>query len=96
MPNCPMILPSESSSWSILCSQRVVRRRLLSPTCESRGVAGVVRLMVIVAAPQGVEAVLASDPDVEIYACAIDERLDENAYILPGLGDAGDRIFGTE
>ena len=52
--------------------------------------------MVIVAAPQGVEAVLASDPDVEIYACAIDERLDENAYILPGLGDAGDRIFGTE
>ena len=63
---------------------------------REQGVAGVVRLMVIVAAPQGVEAVLASDPDVEIYACAIDERLDENAYILPGLGDAGDRIFGTE
>ena len=63
---------------------------------REQGVTGTIKLMVIVAAPQGVEAVLAADPNVQIYTCAIDERLDENAYILPGLGDAGDRIFGTE
>lgn len=54
-----------------------------------------IRLLVLVAAPEGVKAVLESDPDARIYTCAIDEGLDENAYIVPGLGDAGDRIFGT-
>ena len=53
---------------------------------REQGVAGVVRLMVIVAAPQGVEAVLASDPDVEIYACAIDERLDRERLHTSRLG----------
>ena len=52
-------------------------------------------LMVLVSAPEGIEAVLAADPDVHIFTCAIDDCLNENAYILPGLGDAGDRIFGT-
>ena len=52
-------------------------------------------LVVLVAAPEGVEAVLAADEHVRIITCAIDEGLNENAYILPGLGDAGDRIFGT-
>lgn len=55
-----------------------------------------IKLMVLVAAPQGIEAVLAADPGVQIYTCAIDECLNENAYIVPGLGDAGDRIFGTK
>lgn len=55
-----------------------------------------IKLMVLVAAPVGIEAVLAADPDVQIYTCAIDEGLNENAYIVPGLGDAGDRIFGTK
>ena len=49
----------------------------------------------LVAAPEGIEAVKAVHPDVEIFTAAIDERLNEKGYILPGLGDAGDRIFGT-
>ena len=54
-----------------------------------------ITLMSIVAAPQGIKKVLESHPDVEIFVAAIDETLNENAYIVPGLGDAGDRIFGT-
>lgn len=49
----------------------------------------------LVSAPEGLEAVKAKHPDVEIYTAAIDKGLNENAYILPGLGDAGDKIFGT-
>lgn len=55
-----------------------------------------IKLMVLVAAPEGIEAVLAADPDVRIYTCSIDECLNDRAYIVPGLGDAGDRIFGTK
>ena len=55
-----------------------------------------IKLMVLVAAPAGIEAVLAADPDVQIYTCAVDEGLNDHAYIVPGLGDAGDRIFGTK
>ncbi len=53
-------------------------------------------MMNIIGAPEGVAAVQAAHPDVEIYLAALDERLNENAYIVPGLGDAGDRIFGTK
>ena len=49
----------------------------------------------LVAAPEGLAALEAAHPDIEVYVAAIDQRLDENAYILPGLGDAGDRLFGT-
>ncbi|MCI8468920.1 MAG: uracil phosphoribosyltransferase, partial [Eggerthellaceae bacterium] len=59
-------------------------------------VKGTIKLMVLVAAPEGIQAVLDSDPDVRVYTCAVDEGLNENAYIVPGLGDAGDRIFGTK
>lgn len=55
-----------------------------------------IKLVVLVAAPVGIETVLAADPDVQIYTCAIDEGLNDHAYIVPGLGDAGDRIFGTK
>jgi uracil phosphoribosyltransferase len=55
-----------------------------------------IRLLVIIAAPEGIQAVVDTDPNVKIYTCAIDEHLDEHAYIVPGLGDAGDRIFGTK
>ena len=55
-----------------------------------------IRLMNLVAAPEGVKRVQDEHPDVDIYVAALDERLNENAYILPGLGDAGDRIFGTK
>ena len=55
-----------------------------------------IRLVNLVAAPQGIEAVRTAHPDVDIYVAAVDEGLNENAYIVPGLGDAGDRIFGTK
>ena len=55
-----------------------------------------IKLMVLVAAPQGVDAVQAEHPDVDIYVGAVDEKLNEVGYIVPGLGDAGDRIFGTK
>lgn len=54
------------------------------------------RLVVLVAAPEGVKAVQDAHPDVDIYAAALDERLDQSGYIFPGLGDAGDRLFGTK
>lgn len=54
-----------------------------------------IRLLVLVAAPEGVRAVFDFDPDVRLYTCALDRELNGGAYILPGLGDAGDRIFGT-
>ena len=53
-------------------------------------------MMNIIGAPEGVAAVQEAHPDVEIYLAALDEKLNENAYIVPGLGDAGDRIFGTK
>ncbi|OKZ01293.1 MAG: uracil phosphoribosyltransferase [Bacteroides sp. CAG:1060_57_27] len=55
-----------------------------------------IRLMCLVAAPDGVRKVMESHPDVDIYVAAVDERLNSDAYIVPGLGDAGDRIFGTK
>lgn len=54
-----------------------------------------IRLMSLVASPQGVKAVMDKHPDVDIYLAALDEGLNDKNYILPGLGDAGDRIFGT-
>ena len=54
-----------------------------------------IRFMCLVAAPEGVEAVTSAHPDVAIYTAALDRGLNEKAYIVPGLGDAGDRIFGT-
>ena len=54
------------------------------------------KLMCLIAAPEGVAAVQEAHPDVDIYVAAIDERLDEHGYIIPGLGDAGDRLFGTK
>lgn len=50
----------------------------------------------LVAAPEGLEKVQAAHPDIKIYTASVDERLNENGYILPGLGDAGDKIFGTK
>ena len=55
-----------------------------------------IRLMCLVGAPEGIERVQREHPDIDIYLAAVDDRLNENAYIVPGLGDAGDRIFGTK
>lgn len=53
------------------------------------------KLMCLIAAPEGVERVQRDHPDVDIYVAAVDEKLNEKSYIVPGLGDAGDRLFGT-
>lgn len=55
-----------------------------------------IKLMNIIAAPEGVARIRKDHPDVELYCAALDERLNEHGYIVPGLGDAGDRIFGTK
>jgi uracil phosphoribosyltransferase len=61
---------------------------------KKAGVASM-RFVCLVAAPEGIQAFHAHHPEVPIYAAAIDRQLNEKGYILPGLGDAGDRIFGT-
>ncbi len=55
-----------------------------------------IKLMVLVAAPEGIKLITDKHPDVELYCGAVDEKLNEHGYIVPGLGDAGDRIFGTK
>ena len=62
---------------------------------KKRGVKDI-KLAVLVAAPEGIKAVQEANPDVDIYAAAEDEKLLDNGYIFPGLGDAGDRLFGTK
>lgn len=62
---------------------------------KSRGIKRI-HFLCLIAAPEGLKALQEAHPDVEIYIGALDERLNENGYILPGLGDAGDRIYGTK
>ncbi|MCD6436332.1 MAG: uracil phosphoribosyltransferase [Clostridiales bacterium] len=62
---------------------------------KNRG-AEMIKFVCLIACPEGIEAVQKMHPDVDIYVASIDERLNEHAYIVPGLGDAGDRLFGTK
>lgn len=62
---------------------------------KSRGAKNI-KFMCLIAAPEGVKALTDAHPDVDIYIAAMDEKLDEKGYIVPGLGDAGDRLFGTK
>ena len=55
-----------------------------------------IRIMCLIAAPEGIKAIQDAHPDVDIYVASIDEKLNEKGYIVPGLGDAGDRLFGTK
>lgn len=55
-----------------------------------------IKVLVLVAAPEGIAALEAAHPDVELYTASIDQGLDAHGYIIPGLGDAGDKIFGTK
>ncbi len=55
-----------------------------------------IKLMCLLAAPEGLAVIQKEHPDVEVFVAAIDERLNDHGYIVPGLGDAGDRIFGTK
>ena len=61
---------------------------------KERG-ARTIRLMVLIAAPEGIRRVQQEHPEIDIYAAAVDDGLDDHGYILPGLGDAGDRLYGT-
>ncbi len=54
-----------------------------------------IKLLSLIAAPEGIKAITANHPDIKIYLASLDEKLNEKAYIVPGLGDAGDRLFGT-
>ena len=58
--------------------------------------AGIIKLVCIVGSPEGVEHVSKDHPDIQIYLAGLDENLNQNGYIVPGLGDAGDRLFGTQ
>ena len=62
---------------------------------KAKGVRNI-KFMCVIAAPEGLEAFTEAHPDVQVYCAAKDERLNEDKYIIPGLGDAGDRIFGTK
>ena len=62
---------------------------------KQRGVKSI-KLMNLIAAPEGIERILADHPDVDVFCAAIDKELNSHAYIVPGLGDAGDRLFGTK
>lgn len=62
---------------------------------KDRGVKNI-KLVCLIAAPEGVEAVQKAHPDVDIFVCAVDKYLNDHGYIVPGLGDAGDRLFGTK
>jgi len=62
---------------------------------KKRGTKGI-KLVCLIAAPEGIQRVQQDHPDVDIFVAAIDERLDSHGYIIPGLGDAGDRLFGTK
>ena len=92
-------MPTDISEWDVI---------ILDPMLATGGSASAaiqfiknydvkhIKLMNIIAAPEGVERVRKDHPDVEIYCAALDEKLNDHGYIVPGLGDAGDRIFGTK
>ena len=71
-------------------------RRRLSADADEKTVHAKLRFLCLIAAPEGVKRLQEAHPDVDIYIGALDERLNEHGYILPGLGDAGDRIYGTK
>ena len=62
---------------------------------KDRG-AKTIKLVCVVGAPEGVDRIMKDHPDVQIYLAGLDEKLNEHGYIVPGLGDAGDRLFGTK
>ncbi|MFI0473911.1 MULTISPECIES: uracil phosphoribosyltransferase [unclassified Halomonas] len=80
-----VIDPMLATGGSMIATLDMLRER----GCES------MKVIVLVAAPEGIERVREAHPDIDIYTASVDERLDENGYIVPGLGDAGDKIFGT-
>ena len=93
-------LPEPEGRIFILCDPMLATGHSAAAAVDVLNKAGVadrdIRLLALVAAPEGVEVLMQAHPDVEAYAAALDERLNDHAYIVPGLGDAGDRLFGTK
>lgn len=77
--------PMLATGGSAIAAIEMLKKRNCRPT----------KLMCLIASPEGVKAVQERHPDVDIYLAALDEKLDEHGYIVPGLGDAGDRLYGT-
>ncbi|MCB9958033.1 MAG: uracil phosphoribosyltransferase [Rhodospirillaceae bacterium] len=92
-------LPDLAGRPVLVCDPMLATGGSLSRTLElvmaHGAMASQVRVLTVIAAPEGLARVATAFPEVVIYTCAVDDRLDENAYIRPGLGDAGDRYFGT-
>lgn len=93
--NYQQISINDNYSSLIQCLQLVAQQSWPSMPLKKRGATSM-RLVVLVAAPEGVKAVQEAHPDVDIYAAGLDDHLNEDGYIVPGLGDAGDRLFGTK
>jgi len=93
-------LPEPGGRLFILCDPMLATGYSAAKALEILNEHGVedqnIRFMALVAAPEGVRVLAEQFPDIRIYAAALDEKLNENAYIVPGLGDAGDRLFGTK
>jgi uracil phosphoribosyltransferase len=93
-------LPEPEGRIFILCDPMLATGHSASAAVDILNNSGVadrsIRLLALVAAPEGVEVLCRAHPEVPTYAAALDERLNDHAYIVPGLGDAGDRLFGTK
>ena len=81
--------------WSIRCWRPAALPPRRSASLKKRGCKNI-KLVNLIAAPEGVARVQADHPDVDIYVAGMDEKLNDHGYIIPGLGDAGDRLFGTK
>ena len=81
--------------WAVnaITSRRILMRSLIV-SLKEKGAKNLI-LMCLVAAPEGVQVINEDHPDVPVYVAAVDDHLNDHGYIVPGLGDAGDRIFGT-
>ena len=91
-------LPQDITEWDVIVLDPMLATggsALDAITIVKRSQPKSVKFLCIIAAPEGIDALTKAHPDVQVYCAAVDERLNENGYILPGLGDAGDRIFGT-
>jgi uracil phosphoribosyltransferase len=92
-------LPKNKGQWFFIVDPMLATGNSLVHCCDiliRHGIAPEkIRAMCLVAAPEGLETFFKTHPNIRVYCAALDERLNENAYIVPGLGDAGDRMFGT-
>lgn len=92
-------LPKNKGQWFFIVDPMLATGNSLAYCCDlliKHGIApDKIRAMCLVAAPEGLEIFFGKHPDIKVYCAALDEKLNDKAYIVPGLGDAGDRMFGT-